>query len=216
MSKFFINRPIVAMVISIVTCIVGLISLSRLPISEYPNVSPTLIQVTSTYRGAAAEAVMESVATPIETKVNGVDKLLYMQSYNANDGKMTLNVYFDVGTDVDIMQVNTQNRVGQAQVFGVQAGAAGPRGGGLEAGKEAGAERLLRPGQAPGRQPAPGHGGVQFELAHLRRQRLRQRKRLPAVTGGTVVQDPAGKGRRGHRPSLAGTVAAPRGRGAAG
>ncbi len=115
MAEFFIRRPIVAMVISIVTCIVGFISLTRLPISEYPNVSPTLIQVTSTYRGAAAEAVMESVATPIESKVNGVDKLLYMQSYNANDGKMTLNVTFDVGTDVDIMQVNTQNRVGQAE-----------------------------------------------------------------------------------------------------
>ncbi len=115
MAEFFIRRPIVAMVISIVTCIVGLISLSRLPISEYPNVSPTLIQATTTYRGAAAEAVMESVATPIESKVNGVDKLLYLQSYNTNDGKMTLNVTFDVGTDVDIMQVNAQNRVGQAQ-----------------------------------------------------------------------------------------------------
>lgn len=115
MVEFFIRRPIVAMVISIVTVIVGLVSLSRLPISEYPNVSPTLIQVTSTYRGAAAQAVMESVATPIESKVNGVDKLLYMQSINSNDGKMTLNVTFDVGTDVDIMQVNTQNRVSQAE-----------------------------------------------------------------------------------------------------
>jgi hydrophobic/amphiphilic exporter-1 (mainly G- bacteria), HAE1 family len=115
MADFFIRRPIVAMVISILTVIVGLISLSRLPIAEYPNVSPTLIQATTTYRGAAAEAVMESVASPIESKVNGVDKLLYMQSYNANDGKMTLNMTFDVGTDVDIMQVNAQNRVGQAQ-----------------------------------------------------------------------------------------------------
>jgi len=115
MVEFFIRRPIVAMVISIVTVIVGLVSLSRLPISEYPNISPTLIQVTSTYRGAAAQAVMESVATPIESKVNGVDKLLYMQSINSNDGKMTLNVTFDVGTDVDIMQVNTQNRVSQAE-----------------------------------------------------------------------------------------------------
>jgi HAE1 family hydrophobic/amphiphilic exporter-1 len=115
MADFFIRRPIVAMVIAILTVIVGAISLSRLPISEYPNVSPTMIQATTTYRGAAAEAVMESVATPIETKVNGVDKLLYMQSFNANDGKMTLNVYFDVGTDVDIMQVNTQNRVTQAE-----------------------------------------------------------------------------------------------------
>ena len=114
MADFFIRRPIVAMVIAILTCIVGLVSLKRLPIAEYPPVSPTMIQVTTTYRGAAAEAVMESVATPIESKVNGVDKLIYMQSYNANDGKLTLNVYFDVGTDVDIMQVNTQNRVGQA------------------------------------------------------------------------------------------------------
>src|SRR6187431_2172658 len=114
MADFFIRRPIVAMVISILTIIVGVISLSRLPIAEYPQVSPTMIQVTTTYRGAAAEAVMESVATPIESKVNGVDKLLYLQSFNANDGKLTLNVYFDVGTDVDIMQVNAQNRVGQA------------------------------------------------------------------------------------------------------
>ena len=115
MAEFFIRRPIVAMVIAILTVIVGAISLSRLPISEYPPVSPTMIQATTTYRGAAAEAVMQSVATPIESKVNGVDKLLYMQSFNANDGKMTLNIYFDVGTDVDIMQVNAQNRVGQAE-----------------------------------------------------------------------------------------------------
>lgn len=115
MADFFIRRPIVAIVIAILTVIVGLVSLKRLPISEYPPVSPTLIQVTTTYRGAAAEAVMESVATPIESKVNGVDKLLYIQSYNSNDGKLTLNVYFDVGTDVDIMQVNAQNRVGQAE-----------------------------------------------------------------------------------------------------
>src|SRR6266850_989687 len=115
MADFFIRRPIVAMVIAILTVIVGLVSLKRLPISEYPPVSPTMIQVTTTYRGAAAEAVMESVATPIESKVNGVDKLLYIQSYSSNDGKLTLNTYFDVGTDVDIMQVNTQNRVGQAE-----------------------------------------------------------------------------------------------------
>ncbi len=115
MADFFIRRPIVAMVIAILTVIVGTASLLRLPISEYPPVSPTLIQVTTTYRGAAAEAVMESVATPLESKINGVDRLLYLQSFNANDGKLTLNAYFDVGTDPDLMQVNTQNRVGQAQ-----------------------------------------------------------------------------------------------------
>jgi hypothetical protein len=78
MAEFFIRRPIVAMVIAIVTVIVGMATLSRLPIAEYPQVSPTLIEVTANYRGAAAEAVMDSVATPIESKVNGVDKMLYM------------------------------------------------------------------------------------------------------------------------------------------
>ena len=114
MAQFFIRRPIVAMVIAIVTVVVGLVTLSRLPIAEYPTVSPTLIEATTTYRGAAAEAVMDSVATPIESKVNGVDKMLYLQSFSANDGKMILRVTFDVGTNVDIMQVNTQNRVSQA------------------------------------------------------------------------------------------------------
>lgn len=115
MADFFIRRPIVAMVISILTVLFGVISLLRLPIAEYPNVSPTLIQVIANYRGAAAESVMQSIATPIESKVNGIDKLLYLQSVNANDGKMTLNVTFDVGSNVDIMQVNTQNRVSQAE-----------------------------------------------------------------------------------------------------
>jgi hydrophobic/amphiphilic exporter-1 (mainly G- bacteria), HAE1 family len=84
MAEFFIRRPIVAMVIAIVTVIVGMVTLSRLPIAEYPQVSPTLIEVTANYRGAAAEAVMDSVATPIESKVNGVDKMLYMQEKQYN------------------------------------------------------------------------------------------------------------------------------------
>lgn len=117
MADFFIRRPIVAMVISILTVIVGVVTLMRLPVAEYPSVSPTLIQVTASYRGAAAEAVMESVATPLESKVNGVDRLLYLQSYNSNDGKMTLNVTFDIGADVDLMQVNAQNRVAQAEAM---------------------------------------------------------------------------------------------------
>ena len=117
MADFFIRRPIVAMVISIIIVLVGMLALSRLPVSEYPTVSPTLIKVTGSYRGAAAESVMESVATPIESKVNGVDKMLYMQSTSTNDGKLVLNVTFDVGTDVDIMQVNAQNRVGQAEAM---------------------------------------------------------------------------------------------------
>ena len=111
-----------------------------------------MIQVTTTYRGAAAEAVMESVATPIESKVNGVDKLLYMQSFNANDGKLTLNVYFDVGTDVDIMQVNAQNRVGQAEAQLPDAVKKRRRGG-----------QPLQPGHPDGRRPL-------FAQEHLRRR----------------------------------------------
>jgi hydrophobe/amphiphile efflux-1 (HAE1) family protein len=115
MAQFFIRRPIVAMVISIIIVIVGVFTLTRLPIAEYPSISPTVITVNASYRGAAAEAVMDSVAIPIEAQVNGVDKMLYMQSSSSNDGKMSLGVTFDVGTNVDIMQVNTQNRVSQAQ-----------------------------------------------------------------------------------------------------
>lgn len=114
MADFFIRRPIVAMVISIVLVLIGLVSMSRLPVAEYPPVSPTLVKVKANYRGAAAEAVRDSVATPIESQVNGVDKLLYLKSTSANDGSMSLDVTFDVGTDPDMMQVNTQNRVGLA------------------------------------------------------------------------------------------------------
>ncbi len=114
MADFFIRRPIVAMVLSIVLVLVGLISISRLPVAEYPPVSPTLVKVKTNYRGAAAEAVRDSVATPIESQVNGVDKMLYLKSTSANDGSMTLDVTFDVGSNPDIMQVNTQNRVSLA------------------------------------------------------------------------------------------------------
>lgn len=114
MADFFIRRPIVAMVLSIVLVLVGLISISRLPVAEYPPVSPTLVKVKANYRGAAAEAVRDSVATPIESQVNGVDKMLYLKSTSANDGSMTLDVTFDVGSNPDIMQVNTQNRVSLA------------------------------------------------------------------------------------------------------
>src|SRR5258708_20253662 len=108
MAQFFIRRPIVAMVISILIVIVGVFTLTRLPIAEYPSISPTLITVASTYRPAAAEAVMDSVAIPIESQVNGVANMLSMQSYSANDGTLTLNVTFDVGTHLDIMHLNPQ------------------------------------------------------------------------------------------------------------
>src|SRR3954471_132126 len=114
MGNFFIRRPIVAMVISIGTVIVGAVSLSRLPISQYPDITPPLIQVTTTYIGANALDVEQAVATPIEQQVNGVENSIYLKSTNANDGTLKLEVSFEVGSNLDISNVLTQNRVSQA------------------------------------------------------------------------------------------------------
>jgi HAE1 family hydrophobic/amphiphilic exporter-1 len=114
MAKFFVNRPIVAMVVSIVIVLIGLVSLQRLPISQYPEITPPEVQVSATYTGADAVAVEQSVATPLEQKVNGVENMIYMRSINANDGTMSLRVSFEVGTDLDIANVLTQNRVSEA------------------------------------------------------------------------------------------------------
>src|SRR6266702_4831683 len=115
MARFFVDRPIVAIVIAIVTVVLGLVSMTGLPIAQFPSIIPPIIQIQTTYTGADAVTIEQSVATPLEQQMNGVDKMLYMQSTNANDGTMTLSVTFDVESDVNTDQVNAQNRVSQAQ-----------------------------------------------------------------------------------------------------
>ena len=114
MSEFFVRRPIVAMVIAIVIVILGLVSVQSLPIAQYPDITPPMVRVTGTYTGANATNVEESVATPIEQKVNGVENMIYMKSVNSSDGIMNLEVSFEVGTDLDMANVLTQNRVSES------------------------------------------------------------------------------------------------------
>src|SRR6186713_328077 len=114
MARFFVNRPIVAMVISIITVLLGLVAMSGLPIAQYPEIVPPMIQVTTSFIGASATDVEGSVATPLEQQINGVENMIYMKSTNANDGTLTLKVSFEVGSNLDMDNVLTQNRVSQA------------------------------------------------------------------------------------------------------
>src|SRR5262245_11393043 len=114
MANFFIKRPIVAIVISIMTLLIGVVVIRGLSIEQYPFLAPPNIRATATYPGASAEAVEQSVATPIEQEVNGVDRMIYMKSSNTSDGRMLLDVHFEVGTDQYTANVLTQNRVSTA------------------------------------------------------------------------------------------------------
>jgi HAE1 family hydrophobic/amphiphilic exporter-1 len=113
-ARFFVNRPIVAMVLSIILILLGVVAMRGLPIAQYPEIVPPMIQVTTTFIGASATDVEASVATPLEQQVNGVEKGIYFKSTNANDGTLTEKVSFEVGSNQDMANVFTQNRVSQA------------------------------------------------------------------------------------------------------
>ena len=115
LSKFFVDRPIFAGVLSLLIFLGGLISMRSLPISEYPDVIPPSIVVRATYPGANPQVIAETVATPIEEQINGVEGLLYMSSQATTDGVMTLTVTFKLGTDPDKAQQLVQNRVARAE-----------------------------------------------------------------------------------------------------
>src|SRR6266581_3591378 len=113
-SKFFIERPVLSNVIAILMILIGGVCLFRLAVAQYPDVVPPTVQVTTRYPGASAKTVIDTVALPIEQQVNGVEGMLYMQSYSAADGTYSLIVTFDIGTDLNFAQVLVQNRVSSA------------------------------------------------------------------------------------------------------
>ncbi|MGN6495542.1 MAG: efflux RND transporter permease subunit [Agriterribacter sp.] len=114
MLKIFIERPVLSTVVSIILTLLGLISLYTLPVTLFPDIAPPTVQVTATYPGANAEVVARAVATPLEEAINGVENMTYMTSTSSNDGTMTLNVFFKLGTNPDLAAVNVQNRVSKA------------------------------------------------------------------------------------------------------
>ncbi|MGM9621544.1 MAG: efflux RND transporter permease subunit, partial [Bacteroidaceae bacterium] len=113
--RFFIDRPVLSIVISVVIVLLGIISLSGLPIEQYPDIAPPTVQVTTSYPGANAETVQKAVIVPLEEAINGVENMSYIHSEASNTGEVTVNVYFRQGTDADMAAVNVQNRVSKAQ-----------------------------------------------------------------------------------------------------
>ena len=109
-SHFFIDRPIFASVLSIIIVVIGLVALQKLPVAQFPQITPPMVQIDADYPGASAEVVAEAVARPIEVQLPGIDNLLYYESTSTNDGHMTMKLTFEIGTNVDIAQVQTQNR----------------------------------------------------------------------------------------------------------
>src|SRR5712672_3985055 len=114
-SHFFIDRPIFAAVVSIVFVIIGGVSFARLPVAQYPEIAPPVINVSGQYPGASADVVASTVATPLEQQINGVENMIYMSSNSTADGRFSIQVSFELGTNLDIAQVQVQNRVAIAQ-----------------------------------------------------------------------------------------------------
>lgn len=116
MARFFIDRPVFAAVLSIVIVLCGLVCMVSLPVAQFPQIVPPVVQVEATYPGATAETVASSVAAPIEQELSGAKGLLYYQAQCSNDGRMVMTVTFEIGTDLDLNAIEVQNRVKRAEV----------------------------------------------------------------------------------------------------
>ncbi|MEX0882021.1 MAG: efflux RND transporter permease subunit, partial [Cyclobacteriaceae bacterium] len=116
-ASTFIKRPNFAIVISLVMLLLGSLAIVNLPVSQYPNITPPIIQVTATYTGADAETIEQTVATPLETQINGTPGMAYIESTSSNEGRMTMNITFEVGTNIDIAAVEVQNRINVAEAL---------------------------------------------------------------------------------------------------
>src|SRR3954462_4756359 len=114
MLRTFIERPVLSTVISVIIVILGVLGLTSLPISQYPEIAPPTVQVSTAYQGANADVVMNSVIVPLEEQINGVENMTYMTSTASNDGTATITVNFKLGTNPDLAAVNVQNRVARA------------------------------------------------------------------------------------------------------
>ena len=113
-SHFFIERPIFAAVISIILCLAGLVCMVNLPVEQYPTITPVQVSVSATFPGADSQTLADSVASPIEAQINGVDNMMYMTSTSSSNGQLSMTVYFTLNTDPDVAQVQVQNRVNLA------------------------------------------------------------------------------------------------------
>jgi len=114
-SRFFIDRPIFAAVLSVFIVIAGLASMRTLPIAQYPEISPPVVTVQALYPGASAAVLEQTVAAPLENQINGVENMIYMSSTSSSNGVVQIQVTFDIGTDVDQAALNVNNRVKQAE-----------------------------------------------------------------------------------------------------
>ena len=111
MVKFFINRPIFAVVVALLIIIVGLIALNSLPVAQYPDITPPTVQVSANYLGADAQTVAQTIGTPIEQQVNGVEGMIYMSSTSSSSGSYNLTITFELGTDLDIATIDRKSVV---------------------------------------------------------------------------------------------------------